>query len=289
MSGDVATPELKSLGGGAVASSTAGGHPSASRAVTRPAAASADRRSGAAPTPFYDHLMSMIDATALEDRRAAAQDDEADDAGRGGLQGWSFHPLVLCIAGLVVVAAAGRFLLASDMSREQPPLVTADAGKALAERSHAVDTTIAADAPVESDIGTPEPAGLGPVRAEAMPVAKGATTAEPPVAAKSDEPLSVVAEPAAKEPTADASLPSAIETGSVERAGDPPAARVARVLSDVNMRAGPSNGQATLATIARGRSVEVVGCRQWCEVIFAGQRGWVYKGFIGSQQDPSGH
>jgi hypothetical protein len=27
--------------------------------------------------------------------------------------------------------------------------------------------------------------------------------------------------------------------------------------------------------------VEVIACRQWCEVIFSGQRGWVYKGFIG--------
>jgi uncharacterized protein YraI len=49
----------------------------------------------------------------------------------------------------------------------------------------------------------------------------------------------------------------------------------------VRLRAGPSNGDAVLATIPGGRPVEVIGCRAWCEVVFAGQRGWVYKGFIG--------
>src|SRR5262249_23553197 len=37
-----------------------------------------------------------------------------------------------------------------------------------------------------------------------------------------------------------------------------------------------------LATIPPGSSIEVIKCRHWCEVIFAGQRGWVYKTFIGA-------
>jgi SH3-like domain-containing protein len=73
----------------------------------------------------------------------------------------------------------------------------------------------------------------------------------------------------------------ASETGSaVDRANDPAPIRIAQTISDVNMRAGPSNGQAVLATIPRGSPVDVIGCRQWCEVIFADRRGWVYKGFI---------
>jgi hypothetical protein len=79
------------------------------------------------------------------------------------------------------------------------------------------------------------------------------------------------------------SSPSAIETGSVQPAGDRAAIRTARVVSDVKMRAGPSNGDAVLAIVPRGRSVDVVGgCRAWCEVVHAGQRGWVYKGFLGA-------
>ena len=50
--------------------------------------------------------------------------------------------------------------------------------------------------------------------------------------------------------------------------------------SGVNMRAGPGNGQPVLAAIPAGSPIQVVKCTYWCEVIYAGQRGWVYKTFI---------
>jgi SH3 domain-containing protein len=87
----------------------------------------------------------------------------------------------------------------------------------------------------------------------------------------------------AEEPSREAVSPPSIipETRSVaERTNDPVAIQVARVISGVNLRAGPSNGQPVLATIPRGSPIEVIKCRYWCEVIFAGQRGWVYKTFI---------
>lgn len=56
--------------------------------------------------------------------------------------------------------------------------------------------------------------------------------------------------------------------------------RVARVIKYVNMRAGPDNYEEVLAVIPEGSSVEVIQCNQWCEVIFAGQRGWIYKGLM---------
>jgi SH3-like domain-containing protein len=81
----------------------------------------------------------------------------------------------------------------------------------------------------------------------------------------------------------------ASETGStVDRANDPAPIRIARTISDVNVRAGPSNRQAVLATIPRGSPVDVINCRQWCEVVFAGRRGWVYKGFIGASPTARG-
>ena len=67
---------------------------------------------------------------------------------------------------------------------------------------------------------------------------------------------------------------------AIDRANDPVAVQVARVTSGVNMRAGPGNGQPVLATIPAGSPIEVVKCAYWCEVIFAGRRGWVYKSFI---------
>jgi hypothetical protein len=80
---------------------------------------------------------------------------------------------------------------------------------------------------------------------------------------------------------APSSPPPALETSSkIDRAKDPVAVQVGQVISGVNMRAGPSNGQPVLTTIPRGSPIEVIECRHWCEVIFAGQRGWVYKTFV---------
>jgi uncharacterized protein YraI len=94
--------------------------------------------------------------------------------------------------------------------------------------------------------------------------------------------------PAANAPSAEPSRrvassppPVARETRpAIDRANHPVATQVTRVISGVSMRAGPSNGQPVLATIPRGSSIEVIKCRDWCEVIFAGRRGWVYKSFI---------
>ena len=85
------------------------------------------------------------------------------------------------------------------------------------------------------------------------------------------------------EPSRGAVSPPSVtpETGPAsDRANDPVAIHVGRVVSGVNMRAGPGNGQPVLATISRGSPIEVIQCRQWCEVMFAGQRGWIYRTFI---------
>jgi hypothetical protein len=56
--------------------------------------------------------------------------------------------------------------------------------------------------------------------------------------------------------------------------------RTAPVTTDVNMRAGPSNDAAVVLVVRRNREVEVIGCRYWCEVIYDGKRGFIYKGFV---------
>jgi hypothetical protein len=305
------------------------------------AAPSVEASTGDAPTPFYDHLMSMIHATALENRRVA-RNDEVDAASGVGLYRWRIHLLVPCIAGLVVVAAVGRVLLVSDVSQSQPPLVTADADYARQERSHVADNATTADGLAERPARAAEPDGSGPIGADEMqtaeasigPAAVAVASNEQPsatsVAAESDErpsatpaagqpvenpgsgvetggdgqavaqapaeamqadplaPATVAASEQPLPPSAPSSWPSTIETASVEQPVEPAATRIALVVSDVSMRAGPSKGKAVLATIARGRHVEVIGCRQWCEVIYAGQRGWVYKSFIGASPIPGG-
>lgn len=57
-------------------------------------------------------------------------------------------------------------------------------------------------------------------------------------------------------------------------------ARIAHAVMHVNLRAGPSNGEAVLAIVPEGSPVEIIQCGQWCEVSFGGQQGWIYKDFI---------
>ena len=282
-----ATPKSRSLTGRA-AKNVSRGDQTLPYAAMNHAAASSGGCTGDAPTPFYDHLMSMIHATSLENRRAA-QHYEGDAVSHAAHSRWRLHPLIPCIAGLIVIAATGRVFLVPEVSQRQPPIVTADTDNAPKERSRVVDKAATPDELAERPVPGGGHDGLKPTGIEGKRTDKGGIGAEAVVAAKSDErPLDTAGQQIAnpkseRPPPADAPSPlsGAIETGSVERADDPPAIRIARVISDVNMRAGPSNGQSVLATISRGSHVEVINCRQWCEVIFSGQRGWIYKSFIG--------
>src|SRR5262245_6069795 len=133
----------------------------APRAAMSDTAASADGGTGGKQTPFYDQLMSMIHATALENRRAA-QNDEADAAPGFADHGWRLHPLSPCIAGLVVVAAIGRVFLVSEVGPSQMPVVTADAGKAIEARSIVVGKATTPEEPAERPVPVPVPDGLAP-------------------------------------------------------------------------------------------------------------------------------
>jgi SH3 domain-containing protein len=254
------------------------------RTAMRDALASRGGGAGEAPTPFYDQLMSMIHTTALENRRAAQQHDVGDAVSHAAHPWWRIHPLITCVVGLIVLAATGAILLAPEAIQRQPPIVTADADKSPEARLPVVDKAAAPDELAGRHVPVAEPDGSERSGVEEKQTAQGGIGVESLVAAKPDErPVDAdgkaIANPKSEQPPP-ADAPSPIENGSVKRAEDPPATRIARVVSDVNMRAGPSNGQSVLATISRGSSIEVIGCRQWCEVIFAGQRGWIYRGFI---------
>jgi SH3 domain-containing protein len=292
-------------------------------AVSRTAMTNAEASAHAVdtPTPFYDRLMSMIDATAVENERGA-QDDDVYVASHVA-RWWRVRLLGPGIAGLVAVAAIGGILLVSAVNQRQPPAETANADPSLDERPRVADNASATQAPAERPVPAAVPDGLGPVGVEAVGPAEDGNRAAAAVAANSDgrplatsvagqaienlgpgveargdgpavaqdpptqavpiDPIASATDPANEQPPqADlpSSWPSTIEAGPAERADSPSATHTARVVSGVRLRAGPSNGEAVLATISGGRSVEVIKCRAWCEVIFAGQRGWVYKDFI---------
>jgi hypothetical protein len=248
---------------------------------------------GEAPTPFYDQWMSMIHTTALENGRMAQRHDAGDPAAHVAHPRWRIHPLIPCVvAGSIVVAAGGHNLLAPEPSPGQPPVVTADADTSPAARLPVADKAATPDEPAGRHVPAADPDGPERSGVEAQQTAEGGIGAESPAGAKSEERPAgadgkLIASPRSGEPPP-LDAPSPIETGSIPRADDrpatraddPPATRTARIVSDVNMRAGPSNSQPVLAAISRGRSVEVISCRKWCEVVFAGQRGWVYSSFI---------
>lgn len=58
------------------------------------------------------------------------------------------------------------------------------------------------------------------------------------------------------------------------------AAQTGRILRAVTMRAGPKQKAAAMVTVPAKTSVQVIGCKQWCQIIYNGKRGWVYKTYI---------
>ncbi len=53
-----------------------------------------------------------------------------------------------------------------------------------------------------------------------------------------------------------------------------------RVTQGVTMRAKPDNDGTALLTIPAKEQVQVVSCKGWCEIVYKGKRGYVYKKFL---------
>lgn len=58
------------------------------------------------------------------------------------------------------------------------------------------------------------------------------------------------------------------------------AASMGRILRPVTMRAGPKKNAAAIGTVPARTSVQVVSCKQWCEIVYGGKRGFIYKSYI---------
>jgi hypothetical protein len=126
---------------------------------------------------------------------------------------------------------------------------------------------------------------------EVQPTAEQTQAPPPPADAGAIDPSATASINEASEPAATQSAPSPApaaeepNASQPEPAGDkandtPKPTRTARVNTDVNMRAAPDNNAEVLAVAPRGSSVDVIRCRAWCEVVFKGKRGFIYKGFI---------
>lgn len=76
---------------------------------------------------------------------------------------------------------------------------------------------------------------------------------------------------------ATAAIPAARPEPPSEEAG---AAANGHILRAVTMRSGPKKGAAAIGTIPAKTAVQVISCKSWCEVVYKGRHGFVYKSFV---------
>jgi hypothetical protein len=61
----------------------------------------------------------------------------------------------------------------------------------------------------------------------------------------------------------------------------------ARVTAAVNLRSSPRKGASVAVVVPAGSAVNVLTCDGWCEVVYNGKKGWVYKSYLsGSKAKP---
>jgi hypothetical protein len=63
--------------------------------------------------------------------------------------------------------------------------------------------------------------------------------------------------------------------------------RTVRVNDGVNLRARPASGSKVLRVIPARSSVGLVDCKAWCEVVYDGTRGFIYRSFVGGKRAAS--
>jgi hypothetical protein len=126
--------------------------------------------------------------------------------------------------------------------------------------------------------------------------------AEPAAENDASDALSQVAAPASERPAAaktpddkmdgaqTAAIPEAkpqvpdAEPAATDNAEAKPqkigAAANGRILRTVTMRSGPKKGASAIMTVPAKASVQVMNCKQWCEIVYNGKHGWVYKSYV---------
>ncbi|MER9303535.1 SH3 domain-containing protein [Mesorhizobium sp. M0293] len=147
----------------------------------------------------------------------------------------------------------------------------------------------ASDAPAPSQAANQaEQAPDKPVAAFAQPAADTdastelAKVAAPPAAAGSHPDGAQTAAIPAVQPPVPAQQPTT--GGDDSKAKAKPrkvaAAGTGRILRAVTMRSGPKKNAAAIATVPARTSVQVMSCKQWCQITYNGKTGWIYKSYI---------
>jgi hypothetical protein len=160
----------------------------------------------------------------------------------------------------------------------------ADAPPANSRVAPPAGTSVAQNAPVanEASPAAPAPRTLDAQSAFAPPVGAYHAASGQGATGQGFASMNADAAPAASEPAAPSAVASANATPETVAAIAKPAAqtRSAAVTTHVNLRAGPENDASVLVIVPEGRSVEVVECAQWCEVIYDGRQGFIHRRFV---------
>lgn len=85
------------------------------------------------------------------------------------------------------------------------------------------------------------------------------------------------------QPKVPAQQPAAAEGDGSQAKAKPrkvAAAGTGRILRAVTMRSGPKKNAAAIGTVPARTSVQVMNCKQWCQITYNGKTGWVYKSYI---------
>lgn len=194
------------------------------------------------------------------------------------------HPLAYLRRGQLAMERGDKAAAIADLTRarDRDPQNTDIAGLlAAAERMpdaappQATGEAAAEPAPTEPSPTTIEPP-LQSVEPAAEPPAQTAAPAEPPAPAPAGENDYSIDPPEGAAPApAPAPAPSTAGSGMAAAVGGP--GRSYQVLADVNVRQGPGNDYARIATLAEGSTAMVTGERLgWLEVRLESGSGWVY-------------
>jgi uncharacterized protein YraI len=52
------------------------------------------------------------------------------------------------------------------------------------------------------------------------------------------------------------------------------------VTSDVNLRVAPDNDADVVTVVPNGKSVRIVECTRWCEVVYGEKQGFIHRRFV---------
>ena len=85
-------------------------------------------------------------------------------------------------------------------------------------------------------------------------------------------------EAAHADPDANAATAAIPAVRPVKPVGEP--AANGSILRAVTMRSGPKKGAAAIGTIPARAAVQVMSCKSWCEVVYKGKHGFIYKSFV---------